>query len=383
MGRPLRILFVSPTVAQYVGGTETIVAELARRLAGQSELTVLAGVSGKGGAGALQPGGHRIATVPFAGRDSAWNRFLCRVLRLNPFKIESRSFFRSLARADIDLAAYDVVVTFYEMDAWLLARRHPALRERAVHLLPGVSSRRLLRRIDPRSVRFFGFRAGPRAERKWGVRIPALPLGVDEAFFPRGTVAYPASRRLVYVGRLDASKNVRWLADLYARSDLGARGYRLDVVGDGPLAATLQADFGATPGVRLLGRRSRAEVVDLLRGAHLVLHPSDLESFGLTLLEAMAAGVPVIGHDLPSVRAWARDHPVYAARLDRSSWLAAIARFEDPAYWSRVSACNLEFARSFGWDRVATQVLEILRERAGGPAPGQGASVSTTSCSPG
>jgi glycosyltransferase involved in cell wall biosynthesis len=168
----------------------------------------------------------------------------------------------------------------------------------------------------------------------------------------------------VFVGRLDGSKRVDWLADTFAASDLAARGYTLDVVGDGPLGDALAARHGATPGLALRGRLAPAEVAALLHGSRLLLHPTELESFGLTILEAMAAGVPPVTHDLPSIRAWAGDHPTYAAHLDARAWLDAIRGFEDDAAWAAVSARNLAFARGFSWDAIAAQVLAMLRGRA-------------------
>jgi len=362
-----RILIVSPTLLEYVGGTETVVLQLARRLAGHCALTILTGTTGRRDpARAIELPGERIATLPFAGRDTRANRLLHRVLRLNPFVVESRSFFRSVARERFDFTAFDAILTFYERDAWLLARRNPELKARALHLLPGVSKRRILRDVGERNVVFLGYRAPERALRKWGIRIPALPLGVDDCFFPAAARERPYARRLVFVGRLDGSKHVDWLADLFAGSDLHARGYTLEVIGDGPLGPDLHRRHGATPGLRLLGRMTPAQVAQRLHASHLVLHPTDLESFGLTVLEAMAAGVPVITHALPSIRAWAGDHPTYAAHLDRGAWLDAIARFEDPAAWAATGARNAAFARGFGWEPIAERVLALLRERAAG-----------------
>ncbi len=369
----LRILLLSPTVLQYIGGTETVVAQLARRLAPTCRLTVLGGVCVDRAAPEAPPSntapeamaalGAQVVTVPFVGRDTALNAALRRALRLNPFKIESWSFFRSLARRGFDFGEFDAIVTFYEMDASLLARRYPAVRDRSLHLLPGVSRRRLFRDVGERNVVFLGYRGPARVQRKWGLRIPALPLGVDEAFFPPGPRPLPRARRLAFFGRLDGSKRVDWLAELFAHSDLRARGYTLDIVGDGPLAAMLRSRYGDTPGLRLHARMSPAQLIELLRDTHLVLHPSELESFGLTVLESMAAGVPVITHDLPGIRAWAQDRPVYAAHLDRGAWLAAVARFEDERLWLETSARNVAFARGFGWQSLADRVFEMLQAR--------------------
>jgi glycosyltransferase involved in cell wall biosynthesis len=108
------------------------------------------------------------------------------------------------------------------------------------------------------------------------------------------------------------------------------------------------------------GRQTQAQVIRTLRQAFLLLHPTRLESFGLAILEAMAAGIPVITHDLSSIRVWAQDHVRYAAFLDAASWMHEILRFEQPSYWSRASAENIEFPRSFTWDAVADLVLDII-----------------------
>lgn len=358
MSERTRLLLIAPTVTRYVGGTETVVAQLARRLARQADLTIAAGRTDDATDGPALDFAHRLVSVPFAGRDTAANRRLARWLRLNPFRIESRSFFRALDARSLDFAAFDAILTFYEHDAWLLASRAPGVRR--LHLLPGVGHRRFFRRVDPREVVFLGPRGAERAKRKWGLELPWLPLGVDEAFFPAHSRTRPGSMRLAFVGRLDGSKRVDWLADTFAASDLAARGYTLDLVGDGPLGDPLARRHGATPGIALHGRRSPAEVAGLLQRARLLLHPTELESFGLSILEAMAAGTPVITHALPSIRAWAGEHPTYAAHLDARAWLDAIARYEDEAHWAEVASRNLAFARGFGWDAIAARVLALL-----------------------
>ncbi|WP_158597937.1 glycosyltransferase family 4 protein [Noviherbaspirillum saxi] len=357
----MKVLFICPTVAGYIGGTETVVGQLARRVKDKVELTVLSATpSGKP---LIDSTGFELLTLPFLGRDSRYNRLLSKLLMTSRFKIESYSFFRSLAKSDIDLTRYDAIVSFYEADAYLLERQYPALRARCHHLLPGVSMRGFFRRVPAQRVRFFGYRAAPRAKRKWHVDVQSLPLGVDEVFFPPELPAYPHDRRLVFVGRLDKSKHIDWLADFFVRSGLAARGYRLDIIGDGPLQASMQANYGPASGIHLHGRQRAEDVARMLRQAFLLLHPTDLESFGLTILEGMAAGVPVITHALDSVKVWAGDHPCYAAHLDHASWLNEIESFEQRTRWEQTSSRNLAFAQEFTWDRIADQVLAIVQCR--------------------
>lgn len=354
------LLFICPTVAGYIGGTETVVSQFCQRLRHQAQITLLSGEPGPGRKRLVDIEGVELLTLPFIARDTRLNHVLSKVLMTSPFKIESYSFFREIKRSGFDLARYDYVVTFYEADAYLLSKRYPALRERFRHFLPGVSLRGFFRKVPARDVFYLGYRAAAKTKRKWGLDIESLPLGVDAGFFPASAPAYPAAKRLLYIGRLDGSKNVDWLADYFMQSGLAAQGYHLDIVGDGPLQDSLLAKYGNSPSMTFHGRKRQEDVIGILRQAFLLLHPTDHESFGLTILEAMAAGIPVVTHGLDSIKIWAKDHPRYAAHLDAAAWTREIRQFEQPAYWTEASAGSLEYAKAFTWERVADQVLERI-----------------------
>jgi len=354
------LLFICPTVAGYIGGTETVVSQFCQRIKHKAQITLLSGEPGPGRKRLVDLQGVELLTLPFLPRDARLNRVLSKVLMTSPFKIESYSFFRSLKQSGLDLSRYDYIVTFYEADAFLLSKRYPALRERFRHFLPGVSLRGFFRRVPASDVFYLGYRAAEKTRRKWGLEIQSLPLGVDAGFFPASAPAYPADKRLLYIGRLDGSKNVDWLADFFMHSGLAQRGYHLDIVGDGPLLESLLAKYGNEASMTFHGRKRQEEVIGILRQAFLLLHPTDHESFGLTILEAMAAGIPVLTHGLDSIKIWAKDHPRYAAHLDAAAWTREILKFEDPAYWTSVSAGSLDYAKAFTWERVADQVLDLI-----------------------
>jgi glycosyltransferase involved in cell wall biosynthesis len=356
----LHLLFICPTVAGYIGGTETVVSQFCQRLKHKAQITLLSGEPGARRKRLVDLEGVELLTLPFIARDSKLNRVLSKLLMTSPFKIESYSFFRSLGQSGMDLSRYDYIVTFYEADAYLLSKRYPALRQRFRHFLPGVSLRGFFKRVPAKDVFYLGYRAAEKTRRKWGLEIQSLPLGVDGAFFPPSPPAYPADKRLLYIGRLDGSKNVDWLTDFFMQSGLARQGYHLDIVGDGPLLDSLLAKYGNEPSMTFHGRKRQEEVIGILRQAFLLLHPTDHESFGLTILEAMAAGIPVLTHGLDSIKAWAGEHPRYAAHLDAAAWTREIQKFEQPAYWLSVSAGSLEYAKAFTWERVANQVLELI-----------------------
>jgi glycosyltransferase involved in cell wall biosynthesis len=82
-------------------------------------------------------------------------------------------------------------------------------------------------------------------------------------------------------------------------------------------------------------RCNDAELATWLRHAQALLFPSFAEGYGLPLIEALAAGVPVIASDLPAFREVAGDLPVYLDPIDGLGWLDAIAAFAQPQHPAR------------------------------------------------
>lgn len=101
-----------------------------------------------------------------------------------------------------------------------------------------------------------------------------------------------ASGAFLYAGRLSAEKGVATLIRAAARAETA-----VDIAGDGPERAKLEAlalDLGAS--VRFLGRLSQGEVTAAMKAARALVLPSEwYENAPLSVLEAFAAGTPVIG----------------------------------------------------------------------------------------
>ena len=133
-----------------------------------------------------------------------------------------------------------------------------------------------------------------------GDDVPVLRMGVDTAAI-RAAVGdrAPVPGQLVYIGRLADKKGVDVLVDAVARCE----GARLDVLGDGPERAALEARAaaaGVAERVRFHGKVPRSQVLAALARAQVVVIPSrvgadgDMEGTPVVLCEAMAAGVPVV-----------------------------------------------------------------------------------------
>ena len=142
-----------------------------------------------------------------------------------------------------------------------------------------------------------------------GLRLgPVIPNGCDTqdiaARAAATRVARPLNdgRRILMVARLDPIKDHSTLIRAFAA--VYQSGWQLQLVGEGPERPHLEAlahELGLDPASVLLGRRS--DIPELLGQADLfAFSTTPAEGFGIALIEAMAAGLPVIASDVPACR---------------------------------------------------------------------------------
>ncbi|MGP5258282.1 glycosyltransferase family 4 protein [Brachybacterium paraconglomeratum] len=206
-------------------------------------------------------------------------------------------------------------------------------------------------------------------------RVHLWRRGVDTSLFSpslrsaklRARYAEPEEKLVVYVGRLAPEKQV---ADLRVLHDMP--GVRLLIVGDGPERDALRRDM---PRARFAGFRSGTDLAAHLASADLFVHPGELETFGQTIQEAMASGLPVI--------APRRGGPVDLVTPSRTGWLytpgmldelrdrAADLLFDD-AKREAFGTAALESVRQRTWPVLSEQLRGYYRraieEHAGVPA---------------
>lgn len=171
--------------------------------------------------------------------------------------------------------------------------------------------------------------------------------------------AWPTEGPTVFfVGRHEPRKGLGVL--LEAMAMLPAE-VQLWVAGDGPETADLQARFGNDNRIAWLGRIGDAEKAARLRGAHAFCAPSLRgESFGVVLLEGMAAGTPVVASDLPGYRNVARAG--VDAQLVEPGDPVALAAALRVALAGEAGAqvqCGTERADEFSMDNLARRYVEL------------------------
>jgi glycosyltransferase involved in cell wall biosynthesis len=200
-------------------------------------------------------------------------------------------------------------------------------------------------------------------------RMPVvLPNGVDSRFFapppqPRPALTGPAT--VLYVGRLGYRKGLARLLDAMAL--LGERtDWRLALVGEGPLADRLGAQaqlLDIADRVDFRGFLDRPALRAALHEAAVLVNPADYESGPLTVLEAMAAGTPVVTTPTGLVGDLEAPLPLVAAAPEPAALAAAIASVLDQpeAAAARAAAARRLVETRFAWERVAASTAALYR----------------------
>ena len=181
----------------------------------------------------------------------------------------------------------------------------------------------------------------------WGVapdRIVIAPHGPGQTLPP--SPVQRAREHFLYVGDDEPRKNLLVLLAAYEEyRDLEPEPAPLVLAG----SATA---IGA--GVREEQKLSAQRLGELYAGALALVHPSLYEGFGLTALEAMSAGAPVLAADVPGLRETCRDAALYADPHSPSSFAAAMMQLaREPTVRDELAERGRRLAAEFSWAHCA------------------------------
>ena len=199
-------------------------------------------------------------------------------------------------------------------------------------------------------------------------RIDVVLCGLDHGLFRRVPgVDRERVPTLVHFGRVRKYKSIDVVLHAFERVRRRLPAARLLVVGDGPELAALKRlarRLGIDGAVSFTGRLGAREIVETLNRCHVFLNASPKEGWGLTVVEANACGVPVVGSDRPGLRDSIRDGETgfLVPYGDADAFAArALALLEDAELWSRMSGAAMEWARSLTWERTADEMERVFR----------------------
>jgi phosphatidylinositol alpha-mannosyltransferase len=198
-----------------------------------------------------------------------------------------------------------------------------------------------------------------------GLTADVVPNGVDVEIFGKATpVSLPEAPTLLFVGRLERRKGLTVLARAFCALVDRVPNIRLIVVGAGPEQHVLD---GLSDAVRqrvvMLGALPDEALPGYYAAADLFVGPATgHESFGIVLLEAMAAGLPIVASDLAGYRCVVRDgiEGVLVAVGDATAMAGAIERvLTSPDLAGRLGAAGRLRASTFSWAAVAQRIEHV------------------------
>jgi phosphatidylinositol alpha-mannosyltransferase len=198
-----------------------------------------------------------------------------------------------------------------------------------------------------------------------------IPNGVDTALFGSPSLGpvdrFQEGARILFVGRLEPRKGFGYLLEAYARIQAELPEARLLVVG--PYSSGDVRPFErrlrkmSVSGVHFLGCVTEKDLAIYYRNSHVFCAPSTgLESFGMVLLEAMAAGVPIVASDIDGYRAVLKhgaEGLLVPPREPVALADALLHLLRHPETRQAMGQRGQSTAAHYTWERVAAEVLEF------------------------
>ncbi|HUL84310.1 MAG TPA: glycosyltransferase family 4 protein [Actinomycetota bacterium] len=208
-----------------------------------------------------------------------------------------------------------------------------------------------------------------------GGAFEIIPNGVDVARFSSIPPAdLGPGRKVLFVGRLDKRKGFPAALQAFQQLAQLHEDVRLIVVGDGPegsAVTTLAGDLRDR--VTMLGAVRNADLPPLATSCDLYLGPATGgESFGVVLIEAMAAGLPVVASDIAGYDEVVTDgvDGLLVPPGDPDALASAAGRiFDDAALAERLATAGRERAAAFDWSVILPAIEDVYaRALQAGPA---------------
>jgi len=191
-------------------------------------------------------------------------------------------------------------------------------------------------------------------------RVTVVHHGVEPAFSRLDRLR--TESYLLCVSTLHPHKNLTRLIRAYGRKRrnfqlilAGLRGFHAEAI------EQMVEEMVLRDCVQITGWVSREKLHSLYRRAQAFVYPSTFEGFGMPVLEALSAGIPVACSDIPPLREVAGEAALYFDPLNEDDIAAAIERImTDLPLQEGLAKAGRERSRPFTWERCAEQTLKVL-----------------------
>jgi len=361
----VKILLVCPYDWEAPGGVQVHVRQLAAELRERGHRAIVLAPGSRTssddgvrivGRPVRVPYGGTVAPISFS--PGSWKRIRSAMGAFDPDVIHVHEpLTPSTSMLAVLAASAPVVATF-----------HAYLERSRLMELAGPVLRQVSRRIDAAIA--VSDAAASFVRRVAHVPLEIVPNGVDvRAFAHPGPPieGLPVGRKVLWVNRLDPQKGFEVMVRAFETLASELEDVRLLVVGDGrDRVAVRSLPQSVRSRILRLGSLPHSELPRYHAAADVFASPAvGQESFGIVLVEAMAAGVPVIATDIPGYREVVRDgvDGLLVPPNDATALASAIRRvLSEPDLASALASAGRTRAETFSWDAVVPR-LEAVYDR--------------------
>lgn len=189
--------------------------------------------------------------------------------------------------------------------------------------------------------------------------------GVDLLFF-NPNFPKKEKNRILFVGRLQKIKGVDVLIKCIKQTS--QEKWKWIIVGDGEEMGNLQQELKhsiASHQVEIKGNMEKDQVLDEYQKASVFFLPSFSEGFPLTILEAMACGLPVVYSDVGDVSRIIENgkNGFFITSGDVEKYINAIKKILfDSNLREKMQKNNLEKAKTYSWDKTADKIIKVYQK---------------------
>jgi phosphatidylinositol alpha-mannosyltransferase len=195
-----------------------------------------------------------------------------------------------------------------------------------------------------------------------------IPNGVDTSLFTPTAPRPPRVRRdvpsLLFLGRFDPRNGLASLITAFRRVRGPRRPLQLVVVGDGPLRSYYQRLAAGDPDITFVGS-VLGERPSYYANCSLYACPTTKASFGITLLESMACGTPIVCSDINGFRnVVAHEREALLVPCGDGDGLAdvLVRLLDDDALRARLGAVGRHRSHAYAWPRVSEEILGVYAQ---------------------
>lgn len=199
----------------------------------------------------------------------------------------------------------------------------------------------------------------PSASEKIVITREGVSESLQQSRLKKDTVA---TKNLLYVGSLYPHKNIQ----IVLLSLIELPEYRLQIVGARNIfqdqTRKLVRDLGIDAQVDFLGYLPDKELASLMKKSFSLVQPSLFEGFGLTGVEAMSIGLPVIASDIPILQEIYQDAALFFDPRSTPAFTKNVRQLEQSKVRERMIQLGKVVAKQYNWKQTAEQTLHMYQQ---------------------